>query len=440
MITEELYANYLLYPNICIDTRKIAINTLFFCLKGSQTNGNQYAQEAIRLGASYVVMDDPLLISSIKDKNKVIQVDDCLTALQDLAKLHRSKLKIPIIGITGSNGKTTTKEILKYILSEKYSTFSTEGNLNNHIGVPISILSIRNYHEIGIIEMGANHQKEIEFLCTISQPDFGIITNIGKAHLEGFGGIEGIMKGKKELYDYLSKNEGVAFIYSGDQRLMQMIEALDRKYYYGTHGNEWVTGKVVKEFPEIEVSWKTQDFPLKEYTAKTHLAGAYNLPNILAGVTIGHYFKIKGEKIAKGIEKYKPHNSRSEIKKIGENIFILDFYNANPDSMREALLNFADFPSKHKMVIIGDMFELGEDSYQEHNTIASLIEGMHFDIKVLIGENFYPLQKNYKNMVFAENLTKAINWFKNETIKNFAILIKGSRGMKMETLMPLFNS
>ncbi len=442
MTAPEIYPYYLQNPILCFDTRKIKNNPLFFCLRGEH-NGNKYAKEALRLGASFVIMDDPIWIEEIVEMDameKVFQVEDSLETLQDLAKIHRSKMTIPVIGITGSNGKTTSKEIIRSILSERFQVFATEGNLNNHIGVPLSILSIEAHHEIAIIEMGANHQKEIEQLCSMARPTHGLITNIGKAHLEGFGGIKGIMKGKKELYDYLKLHTGTAFVYTGDTRLMMMLEGLEHLVYYGSAGNEDVVGKLVQEFPYLELSWHYKSSPNEVYKTCSKLTGAYNLANILGGVTIGHYFKLEPEEISKGIEKYAPTNNRSQIRKSGGYELIMDFYNANPDSMKVALENFKDYPATFKMAILGDMFELGEESDGEHKTILNQLLEMKLNSTLLIGINFEKFREQYPNFLFAKNLQEAVLLMKPINLLNYTILLKGSRGMKLENLLSFFDS
>jgi len=439
MQIQELYQDYLKVRSVSIDTRKIISGTIFFCLHG-QNNGNQYAQEALEKGASKVVMDDLELYNRLEDKSSVFLVKDSLKCLQELAIYHRNQLTIPVIGITGSNGKTTTKELIYSVLSEKFQVFATQGNLNNHIGVPLSILSILPEHEIAVIEMGANHQKEIAFLCTISQPSLGLITNIGKAHLEGFGGIEGIMKGKKELYDYLKENSKQVFIYSGDFRLLKMSEGIENKIYYGVNGNESVSGKVIQEFPYLEIAWKYS--PALDYThlAKTQLTGSYNLPNLLAGISMGKYFNLSPFEIQKGLEKYDPQNNRSQLKSLGSNQFILDYYNANPDSMLGALNNFIHYPSDRKMVILGDMNELGMDSNEEHQKILDFIENMNLKEKILIGPHFYSLRNSTKDFYFFEDTNSAVEFLKNRNPQQFTILIKGSRGIQLEKVLSFFNS
>jgi len=435
MDAQDIYPYYLSYSSICIDTRKIEPGDIFFCLQGNQVNGNAYAGEALEKGASYVVMDQAPENPDTFPMHKVFRVDDSLKTLQELSRIHRQKLKIPVIGITGSNGKTTTKELVKSILSQKYEVFATEGNLNNHIGVPLSLLSIHPHYEMAVIEMGANHQKEIEFLCSLCLPDFGLITNIGKAHLEGFGGIEGVMKGKGELYTHLKEKDGLAFVYTGDPRLMELSGKLDRKLFYGTGTYEFIIGRILSEFPFLKIAWKDSVSEQPEVLAKTNLTGAYNLPNILAGICIGTYFGLGTQEIVAGIEKYKPQNNRSQVKKTGSQDLILDFYNANPDSMKVALENFKNYPHAKKMVLLGDMFELGEDAEWEHRKILELVNSLQLEKKILIGPIFYSLKNDYPNLVFKKDTEEASHLLENQNWKDYAILIKGSRGMKMENLL-----
>ncbi len=440
MNARDIYPYYLSYSSICIDTRKIEPGSIFFCLKGTQTNGNQFAKEALAKGASYVVMDDPDFLVQDMPRHKVFLVEDSLETLQELAKIHRSKLKIPIIGITGSNGKTTTKEIIRAVLETNFEVFATEGNMNNHIGVPLSLLSIHPQHEIAVIEMGANHQLEIAFLCSMAQPNYGLITNIGKAHLEGFGGVEGIVKGKKELFDFLQNHQGLAFVYTGDHRLLEISQGLKKKYYYGNNGYESIVGRITSEFPFLTITWKENAPGMKEVCAQSHLTGAYNLPNLLAGIALGTYFGLTSEQISQGIESYHPNNNRSQIKKTGNNELILDYYNANPDSMKGALENFTHYPSPLKLAILGDMFELGVESSAEHAHILCLLDQIPMEAKLVIGPEFYTLKKQYPNIEFAKDIDEARDILSKKNWKDFTVLLKGSRGMKLENLLPFFDS
>jgi UDP-N-acetylmuramoyl-tripeptide--D-alanyl-D-alanine ligase len=341
--TEQLYQHYLQHPLVSTDTRKIIPGSIFFALKGDKFDANTFAEQAIEAGAAYVVIDDP----QYQLNNKYLLVNNVLETLQDLARYHRRQLNIPVIGLTGTNGKTTTKELVNAVLTQHFNTLATQGNLNNHIGVPLTILSIANEHEAAVIEMGANHQKEIELLCSIAQPTHGMITNVGKAHLEGFGGVEGVKKGKGELYDYLKQahqfeghESGVAFVNVDDSILMDMIEQrhLTSVIYYGSNEQSLVSGKIVENSPLLTIEWTNQRSG-ENYAVKTQLTGAYNLNNILAAICIGVHFNLSSAQINIGIEGYQPKNFRSQIVKTVTNTLICDYYNANPSSMFVAIEN-----------------------------------------------------------------------------------------------------
>jgi UDP-N-acetylmuramoyl-tripeptide--D-alanyl-D-alanine ligase len=362
-------------------------------------------------------------------------VDDVLTSLQDLARHHRDQFNIPVIGLTGSNGKTTTKELIKAVLSEKYRTFATKGNLNNHIGVPLSLLSIQDDTEIAVIEMGANHQKEIEFLCGIARPTHGLITNIGMAHLDGFGGFEGVKKGKAELFYHLKNVGGTAFINQDNPYIIEMSKAsaLDHLVYYGTEGDNLITGKLLQSDPLIGIVWKTQT---GSFTVKTNLTGAYNFENILAAICIGSFFGLDPDQINRGLTDYFPNNNRSQLTKTASNTLICDFYNANPSSMAAALRNISALEAGHKAAIIGDMFELGEEAPQQHEEIAALAMASGLDTLILIGKHFFALKDRYEGHFFSTP-KEAGEWLKNNPLSNSLVLIKGSRGMALEQLLPL---
>ncbi|HZX59127.1 MAG TPA: UDP-N-acetylmuramoyl-tripeptide--D-alanyl-D-alanine ligase, partial [Mucilaginibacter sp.] len=335
--TEQLYQIYLKYPVISTDTRKISSGSIFFALKGDKFDANTFAGQAIAAGAAYAVIDNPFYQLG----EQYILVNDVLTALQDLAKYHRRQLKIPVIGLTGTNGKTTTKELINSVLSQHFNTYATQGNLNNHIGVPLTILSINPTHEAAIIEMGANHQKEIELLSGIAQPTHGLITNVGKAHLEGFGGVDGVKKGKGELYDYLKATDGVTFVNSdsADLMAMQYDRSLKNVIFYGSTDLEnLVSGQITDNSPLLMLQW-TNNQTGKSYEVKSQLTGAYNLDNILAAICIGVYFKLSADKINAGISGYQPKNNRSQITQTATNTLICDYYNANPSSMFVAIEN-----------------------------------------------------------------------------------------------------
>lgn len=428
---ESLYQHYLNHPIVCTDTRNILQGCLFFALKGENFDANTFAEKALTSGAAYAIIDN----IAYKTSKRCILVPDVLSTLQELASHHRSKLNIPVVGLTGSNGKTTTKELVNAVLSEKYKTFATKGNLNNHIGVPLSVLSLTNETEIAVIEMGANHQKEIEFLCTIAQPTHGLITNVGMAHLDGFGGFEGVKKGKAELYAHLKTNDGCAFVYKDSPELIEMSASakLSRIIYYGTEDSNPISGKLLKTDPFLQISWNKEG---KTYLSNTYLTGTYNFENILAAIAIGSFFELKPEQINKGLSNYLPKNNRSQITKTDRNTVICDFYNANPSSMTAALNNIAALSADHKTVIIGDMFELGNESAAQHQKIATEAASVSADILILIGKEFYKL-KDQLSGCFFNTPAEAQLFLTENPIKNSLVLLKGSRGMALEQLLPL---
>ena len=424
MEIKDLYKLYLQYPSIKIDTRKLAKGDLFFALKGANFNGNNFAKAALDAGAAYVIVDEEL---NFNDK-KIIKTADVLLTLQQLAKHHREQFNIPFIAITGSNGKTTTKELVHAVLSTTYKTYTTEGNLNNHIGIPLTILKIKKNAEMAVIELGANHQKEIEDYCLYTLPTHGLITNIGKAHLEGFGGIEGVRKGKGELFDFLKANHGTAFVNNDDNYLKEISTGIKNVIVYGTSEGS-VTGRSISSssFLEVEIIKGTNI-----RTIKTQLVGEYNLLNVLAAVTIGKYFNVADEKIKSAVENYFPSNSRSQLIKKGSNTFILDAYNANPASMKAAIENFAQMHGTNKILLLGSMMELGAESEKEHEQIIKLIDNYQWKAVVLVGDNFKNINNSYQQFANAEE-TKA--WLKNQHLQNSQLLIKGSRSMQMEKVL-----
>ncbi len=415
---------------ICTDTRKLIKGSIFFCLKGGNFNANEFSQKALEGGCAYAVVDEEKYATA---KN-TFYTDDVLTLLQKLANYHRKQLHIPIIGITGSNGKTTNKELIHAVLSKKYKTLATIGNLNNHIGVPLTLLSITGEHEMAIIEMGANHQGEIEMLSNIAEPDFGLITNIGKAHLEGFGGIEGVKKGKSELYRFIEKKRGKVFINGDDQTLMQLAGNIE-KIVYGQNPNCSILGRPFNTNEFVSFKWRKnsgnnewETLPL----VKTHIIGHYNFINLLAAACIGNYFKVSEKAINEALSNYIPEMNRSQLEKTDNNTLILDAYNANPSSMKAAIDNFIALPDKNKLLILGDMFELGDYSYEEHKTIVSLLVKNNLTNTILIGPEFG--RANTGKFTGFENTAECLNYLKKEKIKDKTILIKGSRGMKLEIL------
>ena len=428
---QSIYQHYLSNPVICTDTRNISAGCLFFALKGEHFDANTFAETALNQGAAFVIIDN----EAYRINESCILVEDVLTTLQELARYHRTLLDIPVIGLTGSNGKTTTKELIHAVLAEKYRTFATKGNLNNHIGVPLSILSITRDIEIAVIEMGANHQKEIEFLCSIAQPTHGMITNIGMAHLDGFGGFEGVKKGKAELFTYLKNTSGISFINRDNTHIVEMckVAGLTNLIYYGTKGENLITGQLLKSDPLIELRWENKE---GAYQVKANLTGAYNFENILAAITIASFFDLSPEQINKGLSGYFPNNNRSQLTNTATNTVICDFYNANPSSMTAALNNISILEAEHKVAIIGDMFELGPETEKQHHEIAALAEKSGLNSILLIGKHFYALKDQYQGLFFQTPKDAAV-WLEKHPIKDSLILLKGSRGMALEQLLPI---
>lgn len=427
---DSLYQHFLNYPTICTDTRSITQDCLFFALKGENFDANSFAANALASGAAYAIIDNPDYLSD----DRCILVPDVLTALQDLARHHRSKLSIPVIGLTGSNGKTTTKELINAVLSERYKTFATKGNLNNHIGVPLSLLSIKPDIEIAVIEMGANHQKEIELLCGIAQPTHGLISNIGMAHLDGFGGFEGVKKGKAELYAYLKANEGVAFVNRSNPFLMEMMAAagLNNVIYYGTEPGNTVSGSLLKTDPFLELRWTDKH---GDHQTSTNLTGSYNFENILAAISLAEFFGLSPDQIKKGLSGYQPKNNRSQLTKTERNTVICDFYNANPSSMTAALANINTLSASRKVAIIGDMFELGKESPEQHQLIVSEAEKTNVETLIFIGKDFYEAKEQHRGHFF-HTPAEAQAFLEKEPLSDSLILLKGSRGMALERLLP----
>lgn len=414
----ELYQLYTQTYLVDTDTRKIRKGSLFFALKGDNFNGNEFAAEAIKSGASYAVIDE----EKYNTLPNTIMVGNVLETLQKLANFHRKQLALPIISLTGSNGKTTTKELINAVLSKKFATVATTGNLNNHIGVPLTLLSMTPKTEIGIVEMGANHLKEIEFLCSIAEPNYGLITNFGKAHLEGFGDFEGVIKAKSELYDFLRGNKGTVFINTDD--------ALQVKQSSGINAIEFNSSAI--QFVEANPFVKVQ---FKNVIIESKLIGKYNYNNIAVAVAVGNHFNVPETDIKNAIENYTPVNNRSQIIQKGTNKIILDAYNANPSSMQAALENFAQLKDINKIVFLGDMFELGKDSKTEHEKIANLATSCNFTKVFLIGKAFSTI--SVKNAYVSESFESFKNSTNYSNINNATILIKGSRGMALERLLDL---
>jgi len=423
MTIEQLYQVYLQYPSVETDTRKIKKGDIFFALKGPSFNGNAFALKALDAGAAYAVVDE----AAFAVNDQTILVDDALKALQMLAKHHRQQFSIPFIAITGSNGKTTTKELVYAVLAAVFKTYTTEGNLNNHIGVPLTILRIKKDARMAVIEMGANHQGEIAGYCDYAMPTHGIITNAGKAHLEGFGGEEGVKKGKGELFDYLRAHNGTAFVMWDYDYLRQMSKGLPALFTYGTH-DAIITGEAIKSEPFIDVQF-TKGI---QEIIHTQLVGDYNLPNILCAAAIGVFFKISGRQIKDAIEAYAPSNSRSQLIKKDTNTIVLDAYNANPSSMKAAIENFAKLPATDKILILGGMAELGNESLEEHKQLIGMIDQYPWKAVALTGGDF--LKTDHPYLCFS-NAAETRDWFRQQQFKNATILIKGSRSMQMEKVL-----
>ena len=429
MNLEELYRIFPEKPVIVTDTRKIKNGGIFFALKGDNFNGNSFADSAIQKGCSWAVVDDKTLVSN----DRFIYVDDCLRTLQDLANFHRMRFNIPVFALTGTNGKTTTKELISSVLSEKYCITATKGNLNNHIGVPLSLLEINESSRIAVIEMGANHPGEIAQLCRIARPAIGMITNIGKAHLEGFGSFEGVIKAKSELYNYLSETKGTIFINSDDP-ILNSLKLPDKIIKYGVSEDNDYSGRLISSSPVVQFCWKTKNDPCKNYTTvKSGLPGSYNFYNLLAAVSVGDYFGVSQDMIKHAIENYTPVNLRSQLVKTDKNTILIDAYNANPSSMEVALYDFLEVEADNKIVILGDMLELGSYSSGEHNKIIEFLTRNNIEA-FLIGKNFRKaaLSGNYSSF---NDIDEFIEWLTIHSIISCYILLKGSRGMKLEKAM-----
>jgi UDP-N-acetylmuramoyl-tripeptide--D-alanyl-D-alanine ligase len=432
----QLYSIFLEHPIICTDSRICPDSSLFFALKGNKFNANAYALSALEKGCSYAVVDE----TEYAIDERFILVDNVLETLQQLANYHRKQLGTTIIGITGTNGKTTTKELIAAVLREKFNILYTQGNLNNHIGVPLTLLQLKPEHQLAVIEMGANHPGEINTLVNISCPDYGIITNVGKAHLEGFGSLEGVMQTKEELYDYIYKCGKDIFINKDNSNLMKMATRagfgnFERLRIYSlnpTNDGRSVSGKVSGCSPFLKMECATDESGT--FTLSTKLIGSYNAENILAAVTIGHFFGVENEKIKSGLESYTPKNNRSQLIVTENNKLVIDAYNANPTSLRAAILNFAQMEVQMKTFILGDMLELGDQSHEEHQNIIELLQQNKFKNVFLVGKEFRNTQNSY---LCFEEVSELINYLEKNPIKNHYILIKGSRGIKLEKVLPI---
>jgi UDP-N-acetylmuramoyl-tripeptide--D-alanyl-D-alanine ligase len=421
---EEIYRIYLEHPIISTDTRSIENNSLFFALKGDNFNANAFALEALEKGAAYAIVDDVAL----PVHERLIVVPDVLKTLQDLAQYHRRQFSIPFIGITGSNGKTTTKELLNVVLSKKFKVLATKGNFNNHIGVPLTLLKLRSDHEIAIIEMGANNMNDIDFLCRIAEPDYGIITNIGKAHLKGFGSYEGVRQAKTALYRFIAERRGMVFVNAEDPILMEDSTVNNRI----TFGDSATCRGSYKTIEDGSILLTLSDGEMSRQV-QTKLFGSYNFQNLLCACSVGKYFGISLDEIAEGLASYEPHNNRSQIVLTSQNTLILDAYNANPSSMALAIQSFMELEGKNKVLILGDMLELGDEQDAEHLKIIDMISGLNLYEIFLVGEIF---RKNAPTSIRTFGTVDELNSYLDlNSLEGCKILIKGSRGIQLEKVV-----
>ncbi len=429
MQTEELYRIFLEHPNIVTDSRNVSPGCLFFGLKGEQFNGGLFAAEALGKGAAAAIVDTP----EAGTGDRIIRVPDTLVTLQQLAIRHRSAITATVIGITGSNGKTTTKELIGRALAGTFKTQTTQGNLNNHIGVPLTLLSIRPETEFAVIEMGANHPGEIYELCKIARPQYGLITNIGKAHLEGFGGFQGVVLAKSELYRFLGGNQGTLFVNDDDPLLVSLAGNL-RQVRYGTGTESRCRGRLTGTEPALSLEWAWDNL---HGSLETQLYGVYNFENVLAAICIGLFFDAKPDLLTQAIGSYVPSNNRSQWITAGSNKVLLDAYNANPTSMAAALKDFSRISAEKQVVVLGDMMELGEFSNEEHTEIVRLARSLRFDQVVLVGEQFCKAAGDGPEACF-EELNEAEAFIRKNPLHHAHILLKGSRKMQLEQLLPCF--
>ena len=432
MNLSALYQIFLDCQLVTTDSRNCPEGSLFIALKGESFNGNAFAGKALETGCAYAIIDEPEY--AVEGDQRYILVDNCLQTLQQLANYHRRQLGTRVIGITGTNGKTTTKELISAVLSQSHNILYTLGNLNNHIGVPSTLLRLKAEHDLAVIEMGANHPGEIKFLSEIAEPDCGIITNVGKAHLEGFGSFEGVIKTKGELYDFLRKKEGsTVFIHHDNAYLMNIAGGLNL-IPYGTEDDLYVNGRITGNSPYLTFEWKAGKAG-ETYQVQTQLIGEYNFPNALAAITIGLFFGVEAAKINEALAGYTPQNNRSQLKKTNDNTLIIDAYNANPTSMMAALQNFRNMTVPHKMLILGDMRELGADSPAEHQKIVDYIKECDFEEVWLVGEQFAAAEHSFKTY---PNVQEVIKELETNKPKGYTILIKGSNGIKLSSTVDHF--
>jgi len=421
----NLYQRFLQHPKVSTDTRKNVRDTIFFALSGDQFNGNEFAEVAIQKGAAFAVIDD----AGFKKGAKYLLVPDVLSALQQLAAHHRKMTGVHVLAITGSNGKTTTKELMATVLQSEKEIIATAGNLNNHIGVPLTLLSIKRETEIAVVEMGANHIGEIAVLCEIAQPNSGLITNIGKAHLEGFGSFEGVITAKNELFIFLHETNGMAIVNADDELLMKLSDGLKQTTYGSSSAD--VQGKLLATHPFLKLQWSSNN---ETHICDTNLYGSYNFSNLMAAVTVGQFFGISSEKTNHALSEYVPNNNRSQQLKTKKNQIILDAYNANPVSLCEALKSFAAFNPENPYLILGDMFELGKDSPAEHQRIIRQVEETNFENVIFVGKDFYQFKK-CGSFLFFKSTEQVEAYLKKNPVGKATVLVKGSRGMHLETLI-----
>lgn len=442
---DSLYQLFLRSNGVTTDSRQCAEGTMFFALKGERFDGNAYALQALEKGCLCAVVDDPSFRDSADER--LVPVDDALTALQQLARHHRRQLRTPVIGITGTNGKTTTKELIATVLGRKLRTHFTQGNLNNQIGVPLTLLQLTKQHQVAVVEMGASHPGDIRELTEIAEPNYGIITNVGRAHLQGFGSFEGVVSTKGELYDFLRTRPGsLIFLHDGDPHLQAIAHGLTAIRYGAPTSSTAlaVSGELVACDPYLRFRWQADDGP--EHVVSTRLVGNYNLPNVLCAIAVGHHFGISDDDITSAIEGYTPSNSRSQLVQTAHNTLVVDAYNANPTSMRAALQNFSKMKGSRKMVIIGDMKELGNASATEHIGIIRLIDECDFEQAWLVGPNFREALAAVHNIGENAGISSRYHTFSSvdDVLKHLkasppegcTILVKGSNSMRLSTLTP----
>lgn len=427
----DLYALFRNYPSVTTDSRMCSKDSIFFALKGERFNGNLFAEKALEAGCAYAVVDERPEDEPANDR--IIVVDNVLVTLQKLANFHRRKLKIPIIGITGTNGKTTTKELIAIALSREFKVAYTQGNFNNHIGVPLTLLSMNKSHEIGVIEMGASHPGDIKELCEIAEPNYGLITNVGKAHLEGFGSFENVIKTKGELYSYIRENDGKVFVNKDNQILYELSEGMDRILYGKNDPNLFASGAIANATPFLEFDWSFFD---SSYRVKTSLVGEYNFDNAIAAVAVSKYFGINAERISAALEEYEPQNYRSQFKRTERNDLIIDAYNANPTSMKTSLEFFTSIPSSlPKMVILGEMKELGEISLEEHQKMIDFLQRQSYTRIYLVGGIFSKMMPADESYLFFEDVEALVKSLQEEPLTGYYILLKGSHSVHLEKVV-----